>query len=111
MFKEKGIIMKDNGITSFFNKELKGKSDFTAGFVATTDFNIIPINDNNVSLEKLQKAVDGYIELVAFRDDNFEIIVDEEGLIKSKKINLLAYAISGLELAGTVVFLKRGILK
>lgn len=111
MFKEKGTTMKNNAITSFFNKELKDKNDFVAGFVATTDFQIIPINDNNVNLEKLQKAVGGYIELVAFRDDNFEIIVDEEGLIKSKKINLLAHAISGLQLAGNVVFLKRGILK
>jgi hypothetical protein len=111
MFKEKGITMKRNAITRFFDKELKDQNNFIAGFVATTDFEIIPINDTNVNLEKMQKAVGGYIELVRYDDDNFDIVVDEEGLIKNKKINRLAYAITGIELAGTVLFLKRGVLK
>jgi hypothetical protein len=112
MVKEKGNTMKENGITRFFDKlKEKEKVDFVAGFVATTDFQIIPIKEKELNLEKLQKLVGGYIELVCYPDDNFEMVVDEEGLIKNKKINLLAYAITKQKLAGDVVFLKKGILK
>lgn len=48
------------------------------------DFN--PANGKNFTLEEMQQAVGGYIELV-YLPDNKILVVDEEGMIKQKLFN------------------------
>ena len=47
-------------------------------------------NDFNQLIEDLQDMVDGYIEILASRDGEKQIIVDEEGLLKGKQPNIEA---------------------
>ena len=58
-------------------------------------------------LETFQDMVGGFIEIYPIRDDNFIFIVDEEGLIKKKKFNHLAYEIFGIEVVGNLVLVPR----
>ena len=51
------------------------------------------------TLKALQEAVGGYIETVTVMED-VVMIVDEEGVLKGKKLNV----IRGYPFAGTVVF-------
>ena len=47
----------------------------------------IIITDKRPTLEKLQKMVGGYIQVVKAANSDDQIIMDEEGKIKGKKIN------------------------
>ena len=47
-------------------------------------------SDKQPTLEDLQDMVDGYIEVLASRDGEKQIIVDEEGLLKGKQPNIEA---------------------
>jgi hypothetical protein len=104
--------MKHNTITDFVNEFLP-KQNIKQGFIITMDYNIELIDDDTpMRLEQFQYAVGGYIELVNYiTDDNFEVIVDEEGLVKNKKLNYLALEITGVSLRGDVLILRKGLLK
>lgn len=58
-------------------------------------------------LETLQEMVGGYIEVYPMRDKDFVFIVDEEGLIKQKEFNHLAYEIFGIKVVGNLVLVPR----
>lgn len=109
---EKMRYNKVDQITDFKNRALPHFS-VKIGFIARNDFKIEVISDDaNVGLASMQGFVGGYIEKLNFiQDSNFDVIVDEEGFIKKKKFNLLAYMIIGYELYGDVLFLRKGILK
>lgn len=60
------------------------------------------------ALAALQKAVEGYIELVALPDcPELILVVNEEGLPKGLPTNLAASAIAGRRLVGPVVLARR----
>jgi len=50
---------------------------------------ILPANGEKFTLEELQKAVGGYIEIVTLTDKTL-MVLDEEGKLKGKKMNLYA---------------------
>lgn len=66
------------------------------------------------SLESLQKAVGGYIEMLrphkaideGLLKSDIILIVDEEGILKNKEVNLIASALFGSILVGDVVITK-----
>lgn len=62
-------------------------------------------------LERLQKEVDGYIEIYPKRNDKFLFIVDEEGLLKHKFINELAMELFGIKAVGNVVVCPKNLMK
>lgn len=103
--------MEHNSITNFVNDFLKERT-VNQGFIISTK-NTIEIIDDEIPmrLENFQYAVGGYIELVRYiTDDNFEVIVDEEGLMKNKEINYLALDITGISLHGDVLILRKGVM-
>jgi hypothetical protein len=59
-------------------------------------------------LLSLQKAVDGYIEVVPLPGDpGLVLIADEEGLFKKKPLNLLATEMVRSPIVGDVVLMER----
>ena len=54
-------------------------------------------------LADMQGVVDGYIELVFDPEDNYEIYVNEEGLLHGLPLNALASLISGRRIVGTAL--------
>jgi hypothetical protein len=65
------------------------------------------VDDYDVSsLDKLQEAVGGYIEIVTI-DKEMCLIVNEEGLIMNLKKNMWASLISNRNIVGDVLFMKR----
>ena len=51
-----------------------------------------PLNGDKFTLEELQRAVGGYIEIVPLTDKTV-MVVDEEGKLKGKEINVFATAL------------------
>jgi hypothetical protein len=65
------------------------------------------VEDYDVSsLDKLQEAVGGYIEIVTI-DKEMCLVVNEEGLIMNLKKNMWASLISNRNIVGDVLFMKR----
>ena len=89
--------MKDNGLSSV---------------LLGTDNKVSRYNVD--SLESLQKAVGGYIEMLrphkaideGLLKSDIILIVDEEGILKNKEVNLIASALFGSILVGDVVITK-----
>lgn len=68
------------------------------------------IEIQDTELETLQNAVGGYIEIVNLPNDMI-LVVDEEGAIKNKEINLKASFLYGDRIFGDVVFCKNDEVK
>ena len=60
-------------------------------------------NDEEVSLEGFQNLVDGYVEVYPMKHEHLLFLVDEEGLIKQKKFNDLAFELFGIDVVGNLV--------
>jgi hypothetical protein len=108
------LTIKKNGATKFFNTILnndKVKTNCKTGFIIKTDFKIMPLENETFTLTDMQNAVGGYIELVKYEDELFDLIVDEEGMIKNKGVNMTVFAMTGLMLVGDALFLRKGVLK
>lgn len=54
-------------------------------------------------LKDMQDVVGGYIECVSEPGDNFDIYVNEEGILQGLPLNVLASMISGRRLLGPVL--------
>jgi hypothetical protein len=72
---------------------------------------IAPANGTNFSLEELQQAVGGYIEIVrVIKTDDYIMVIDEEGKLKNKPVNLAATAFANIGdgdcIVGDVIFCK-----
>lgn len=65
-----------------------------------------PANGKDFTLEELQKAVGGYIELFYLPEDEV-LVFDEEGMIKKKLFNKKVSTIINLPIVGDVVRCKR----
>lgn len=57
------------------------------------------------SLEKMQKAVKGYVEVVRL-DARNTLLVNEEGMLKQMPVNAVASRLAGQMLVGPVVVLE-----
>ena len=74
---------------------------------------------NDLSLESMQKAVGGYIELVRSHQSEYDFICDEEGKLKGYPINAKATHIAHEDkapslndvLVGDVIVAKKGEIK
>lgn len=98
-----------NSLSNYF-KLLRGNPN-ALGFFIGTNFDVKVIR-SKPKLQDLQKKVNGYIELVYYPEDtNFDIIVNESGAIENLPENILFYVITGLQIQGNVVVLKKGVLK
>ena len=72
---------------------------------------ITPYNDiifwgfdvDDVPLKDLQNLVDGCIELYPIENKHYHFIVDEEGFVKDKAPNELAYELFGIQVLGNLV--------
>ena len=73
-----------------------------------TDVN--PKNGTDFSLEELQKAVDGYIEIVYLQDDDIAV-VNEEGIIRKMPHNINASIMVGFPVFGDVLICKSNEVK
>jgi hypothetical protein len=63
----------------------------------------------DAELSTLQEAVDGFIEVISF--PGFDIIVDEEGMLKSKSINQAGSILAGQVVVGDIVVCRTGEIK
>lgn len=87
--------------TLFITRRLKMAIQTIAPNGDVTDLSI-PINE--ITLEKLQELVGGYIEVVII-NAGFLMIVDEEGRFKSKQYNSSASVLCNRIIVGTAVIL------
>jgi hypothetical protein len=60
--------------------------------------------NGELTLEQMQKAVGGFIELVYLPDKKI-MVVDEEGLLKEKEINQIASSIAHGVIVGDVLII------
>jgi hypothetical protein len=57
-------------------------------------------------LEKLQELVNGYIEVISITPTQY-MVVNEEGIILSLPLNLLASELAGFSIYGSVVIIDK----
>lgn len=69
-----------------------------------------PRNGLDFTLGELQKLVDGYIEVVRTSEDNI-LVVNEEGLLRDLKLNMVASALAGKYIVGPAVYMPSDMLK
>ena len=67
--------------------------------------------DKYLTLQELQAAVGGYIELYPCRYENKLIVCDEEGLIKHRQVNILFANLTSIKLVGDVLLCPTGIFE
>lgn len=70
----------------------------------------VPINSDEMSLEEMQKAVGGYIEIVGSYHNKY-IIADEEGLLKNKPVNFKASYLCYRPIVGDVLLINKNKMK
>lgn len=70
-----------------------------------TDGNVVEDYDVS-SLEKLQEAVGGYIEIVTI-DREMCLVVNEEGLLMGLDQNVWASMVASRPIVGNVIYMKR----
>ncbi len=73
--------------------------------------NIEPKNGKTFSLEELQKAVNGYIQIISISKGKYAgklMVVDEEGLLKpNPQLNEKASQIAGQPIVGQVIIIDK----
>ena len=67
------------------------------------DITFLEFDADDVPLKDLQNLVDGYIELYPIENKHYHFIVDEEGFVKDKAPNELAYELFGIQVLGNLV--------
>ena len=67
--------------------------------------------DKYFTLQELQTAVGGYIELYRCRYKDNLIVCDEEGLIKRRTVNTLFAGLTSIKLVGDVLLFPTGIFE
>lgn len=76
---------------------------------------IEPANGKTFSLEELQKAVNGYIQIVPINDGEYagkSMVVDEDGKLKADaQLNIEASIIAGQRIVGQVLVIDRKQMK
>jgi len=110
MKKSKGKANEYN-VSRFINDVIK--REIKVGLVLTTDMRAVILNeDTKINLKTMQQLVGGYIEPVGYAsNEEYDIIVDEEGICKGKKLNITALVATGYQFYGDVLILRKGLLK
>jgi hypothetical protein len=96
----------------------------TQNFLVDAEIGVIEIGDHELTLEEMQDAVGGYIEMVPLStklivggdhlskdDGQVYMIVNEEGLILDLPYNSYASQISGQQVKGNALFIKAKYIK
>jgi len=65
---------------------------------------VTTVVDECVTLEQAQEIVGGYVEMVLLNNGD-QMLVDEEGLLKSKQSNPIATIIAKRHIVGNVIIL------
>lgn len=60
---------------------------------------IVPQDGIKLTLQQMQEAVGGYIQIIRLKSGKF-LLVDEEGLLKGKPVNIQASLLCGLRIVG-----------
>jgi hypothetical protein len=63
------------------------------------------------TLDELQQAVGGLIDFYPYNSRKYDIIIDDEGLLKNKELNLLAYVLFGVQAVGDILIVKKGMVE
>lgn len=71
------------------------------------EFDVVPKNGTDFSLEELQGVVDGYIEIVRLRDGRI-MVVNEEGRLRGLKHNGKASVMAADYIVGNVLVCDTG---
>lgn len=95
-----------NKATEYVEKYL---SSDAIGIYASVDKEVEVLYEKP-SLEEMQEMVKGNIEFAEIKDENYELIANEEGLILELKFNLVAYLITGMYFYGDVIIIKKGVI-
>lgn len=67
--------------------------------------------DREFSYEKMSEIIGGNIELFPIKDENFDVVVNEDGIPLNLDVNLLAsLAVKALVL-GPVLFVRKGVFR
>ena len=77
--------------------------------ITPTELKLIKPSRKYFTLEELQKAVDGYIEIGPEILPGYVTVVNEEGLLIGLKRNRLAYILFEKDYVGTVLLMPRKI--
>ena len=64
---------------------------------------VTPKNGTDFKWEELKDMIGGYIEIVRLRNGNM-LVVDEEGKVKKRPVNIVASQLAGQAIVGDVVF-------
>lgn len=59
--------------------------------------------NETLTIDQLQKVIDGYVEVIKVPNSHNILIVDEEGRFKDKPINVTASKLAQREIVGDVV--------
>jgi hypothetical protein len=79
--------------------------------VAVGVFPLRTPEDREFSYEKMSEIVGGNIELFPIKDENFDVVVNEDGIPLNLDVNLLAsLAVKALVL-GPVLFVRKGVFR
>lgn len=78
--------------------------------IADANIKLVKPQGKKFILEELQNAVGGYIEVISSPFPGYICIVDEEGKLRNKKPNNLAYLILGQELVGDILVIPNKLL-
>jgi hypothetical protein len=70
-----------------------------------TEHEYLPSNGEKFSLEELQSAVGGYIEVAPFNQQGKVLLVNEEGLLMQLPVNPLATTLAGYPIVGDALLL------
>jgi hypothetical protein len=82
-----------------------------------TEDEIHPLNGTDFQPEELQQIIGGYIELVSIYNTRYAergyvgCLCDEDGRYKQLAGNTVASFMAGIDLVGTVLFIKKGEMK
>ncbi len=94
---------------------LKDKKKMKGNFLVITPHDTIglmAIEKDKTILEQLQSWVNGYIELThSDYIKDYDIIVNEDGIMQRLEYNKIANLLFGLTLYGNVVIVRKGVLK
>ncbi len=83
----------------------------TALWIKQDQLELVKPQGEYFTLEELQKAVNGYIELAPVVDEDYLTVVNEEGLLKGLPLNTLYLQLFGRRLVGNVLIVPRRIFE
>jgi hypothetical protein len=75
------------------------------------ELEVLEPKDKYFTLDELQKAVEGYIEIAPVRIDDCLVVVNEEGVLRRLPPNLTGYNIFGWKFMGNILIVPEKIFE